>query len=297
MMRCKLFRSVFAGSLAILCTFPVYGLSTRSRTFSVEDVVGIQAGTPQATKDESSEAPTRQISIPVVITARQPDGTSENVVTQFPIAPNLVEQVKEEFGEKAPVLLRNIQGALVQGLSAPDAAVKRSCAQALPEVKASVPYRVQPGVKMPVNIEAKVAAIGQNYSRIGKAPLVVTSGNRTALKQAEAMRVKISMGENLLKLYGNKKAASQVVQAYKQAKWAGQSKAAVVEQMAQVIEEQVGQGVFISNHLREGAVDIRTKGLSKWAKAKLIESAEMVPGVRVHDESTPPHLHVDIDIS
>jgi hypothetical protein len=149
---------------------------------------------------------------------------------------------------------------------------------------------------MPVKIEKTVAQFAKQAAARIQRPIVVTSAARTPQSQAEALRTKIAMGDNIMKLYRDKQSAYAVLLAYKQAKHAGASKAQVVEQMAEVIESQVDQGVFLSNHLREGAVDIRTRDLTNWQRKQLIAAAEEVPGVhKTILESIPPHLHIEIE--
>ncbi len=234
------------------------------------------------------------VSIEVLVKANQPDGTQAHVPMALPVDGDLVRKTNELFAEQAPVVLRKIQDSLLQGLKQPDKDIKKACAAVAPSVKANVPYKMLPNVKIPLNVESKVGQIGKRFFQNTKTPIVVTSGNRDSVSQANAIRNKISLGDNVTKLYGNKRAIGQVVWAYKQAKHQGQGKAGVTDAMASVIEDQVSQGIFLSNHLRNGAVDLRSRDLSAWKKKELRAAAATVPGVRVLEETTPPHFHLDV---
>ncbi|MGV3614027.1 MAG: hypothetical protein ACO1SV_01710 [Fimbriimonas sp.] len=236
------------------------------------------------------------LAVPLAVTGVNEFGESETVVTQYPVGPELVAKVKDDFQETADVVLRNLRPALQSGVKAKDHSTRLACKQSIAAVDQNVKYRVASGVKMPVQIETTVSQLAKRVATRIKRPMVVTSAARTPTTQAEALRTKISLGDNIVKLYANKEAAASVLQAYKQAKWAGGSKQQVVESMANVIRAQMDKGVYLSNHLREGAIDVRTRDLTHWQRKQLVAAAKEVPGVG-HSilESTPPHLHLEIE--
>ncbi|MGK4008779.1 hypothetical protein WMF31_39605 [Sorangium sp. So ce1036] len=156
------------------------------------------------------------------------------------------------------------------------------------------PYKVLPGVTLPAKIAAKLEKIDRGYARRTRGEhLVITSGTRDANRQARAMFTKLKLGEDLLQLYRNKAAAREITRAY-QAN-ARKPPEQVVEAMEAVIRDQIDRGIYISAHLRKGAVDVRNRTMSSREKRAFLESAAEVGGVRVIAEATPPHYHLQID--
>ncbi|WP_437876412.1 hypothetical protein [Sorangium sp. So ce513] len=155
------------------------------------------------------------------------------------------------------------------------------------------PYQVLPGVTLPANIAAKVEQIDRGYARRTREHLVITSGTRDAHRQARAMFTKMRLGEDILQLYRNKAAAREIKKAY-QAN-ARKPPEQVVAAMEAVIQDQIDRGIYISAHLRRGAVDVRNRTMSPKQKRAFLESTAEVGGVLVIDESTPPHYHLQID--
>jgi hypothetical protein len=55
------------------------------------------------------------------------------------------------------------------------------------------------------------------------------------------------------------------------------------------------RGVFISAHLRAGAVDIRNRDMTVTEKRALVAAVSEVGGVTALEESRPPHYHLQVD--
>jgi hypothetical protein len=233
--------------------------------------------------------------VPVAVQGSDANGKPTTVVTQYAVGPNFVDQIKKDFADSANVVLRQLRPTLQNAAHTGDLEVKKTSLMALAEINAAVPYFVQPGIKMPLKVEKKVAEIAKKqYAKSGR-PIVITSGTRTPESQADAMRTKLSMGDNVMRLYRNKRAVASIVHAYKEAKHWGVSDEQVTEHMANVIEKQVQKGVFISSHLKSGAIDIRTRDLSPEERHELVATVQNTPGVvRSIQESIPPHLHLEL---
>ncbi|HEY0867629.1 MAG TPA: hypothetical protein VGE01_09625 [Fimbriimonas sp.] len=260
----------------------------------VSEFLAVGTGSPKESLCGPEQATEPCVAVPVFIKGVAPDGTEQRLTVDYRVGSNLIQSVKADFGETTPVVLRNLKKALEVGAKDPAPAVKVASRTVLPSVAARIPYHLNPGVKMPLGVEAKVAALAHaTRERTGK-KITITSGTRNAVRQAAAMRTKIALGENLTKLYANKTAVKEVIYAYEQAKAAGYGKEDVTNAMAQVIEQQVDQGVYLSNHLKEGAVDIRTRDLSYREKLAILQTVKQIPGMRALDESTPPHIHLDV---
>ncbi|WP_437570179.1 hypothetical protein [Sorangium sp. So ce542] len=155
------------------------------------------------------------------------------------------------------------------------------------------PYEVLPGVTLPAPIAAKLERIDRNYARRTREHLVITSGTRDANRQARAMFTKLRLGEDLLKLYRNKAAVQEITKAYRAS--SGKPPEQVVDAMEAVIQDQIDRGIYVSAHLRRGAVDVRNRTMSPKEKRAFLESASEVGGVLVIEETTPAHYHLQID--
>lgn len=260
--------------------------------FDPAEVVGVEVGKPQL---DTCEADSPCVALPLAMKAVGPDGSQQTVVQPYPVTPHLLDDVRRDLGQTADGLVRHVVDALRQGRSNPDPSVKTPCAEALPVVGSALHYKVEPGVQMPLHVETKVAEIANGAFNLDGHPLVVTSGTRTPEAQAEAMLTKVALGENILRLYRDKTSVSSALHAYRQARHEGLPFAGGVSAMAGVIQAQMDKGVFISNHLHAGAVDIRIRDLSPHEKMDLYAVAQQTPGVRIHPEDVPPHLHMDIE--
>lgn len=156
-------------------------------------------------------------------------------------------------------------------------------------------YVLLPGVTLAPAVEEKVAEIAELYfQRTGK-ELVVTSGTRDPARQAEAMHDLFRHGADVLGLYRDKAAAREIKRAYDEGVAADLPADARIEAIEQVIRAQMERGVFISAHLREGAVDIRNRDMTPVEKRAFLDGVEEVGGVLALEESRPPHYHLQID--
>jgi len=101
---------------------------------------------------------------------------------------------------------------------------------------------------------------------------------------------KLAGGDDL-SIYKNQTAAQEIRQAYDDGVVAGRTQDEVIEGMEKVIEAQISQQVYISMHLRQGAVDIRSRDMSNTEKEKFIQAATGIASSIIL-ESTPPHFHL-----
>jgi len=156
-------------------------------------------------------------------------------------------------------------------------------------------FRALPDVTLADAVADKVDAIDDAYARRTGKHLTVTSGTRDPARQAKAMYKMLRLGGDPIRLYRNKEAAREIKRAYDEARAAGKSPDAVVGAMHGVIEGQITRGVYISAHLRAGAVDIRSRDMSKSQKKAFVAAVAEVKNVSLLEESTPPHFHLQID--
>jgi hypothetical protein len=106
------------------------------------------------------------------------------------------------------------------------------------------------------------------------------------------MYQKLRQGDNLVRLYRNRRAASEVQMAYTRSRGPTIPRETIVQEMAGVIEGQIEQGVYLSRHLVDGAVDVRSRDLTRRQKRAFRAAVRSEPRVRVMLERRPPHFHL-----
>jgi hypothetical protein len=141
----------------------------------------------------------------------------------------------------------------------------------------------------------KVDEIDDAYFRRTGKHLTVTSGTRDAVQQAKAMYKMMRLGGDPVRLYRNKEAAHEIKRAYEQGRAAKKSPDDVVSDVHSVIQQQIARGIYISAHLRAGAVDVRSRDLNRTEKKHFAKTITDVKEVQMLEEFTPPHFHLQID--
>lgn len=151
-------------------------------------------------------------------------------------------------------------------------------------------YSVKAGVQLDAAAVAFVAKVADAFFDATAKDITVTSAYRGPQEQAAAMYVK--MGGPEWNIYADKTSLTAIRAAYLDGKAAKQDKATIVAAMAAVIETQVGQGSYISNHLRSTALDFRTRDLTADEVTALKKASTDAGATVVINEGSPPHLHV-----
>ncbi|HMB58065.1 MAG TPA: RHS repeat-associated core domain-containing protein [Arenimonas sp.] len=146
-------------------------------------------------------------------------------------------------------------------------------------------YVLKPGVRINSAQETVVSNQADEYSRITGNKLIVTDGLRTPREQASRMLYKIRHGEGV-RIYRNHAAAMEILNSYRSAKI---SKSNPLDAMERTISDQVGRGVYISDHLGNTAIDFRSRDVNRRAFS---EAAGVAGATLILDEGVPPHLHV-----
>jgi hypothetical protein len=152
-----------------------------------------------------------------------------------------------------------------------------------------------PDVTLSSKVEEKLSAIGEKYQRRTAKTFIVTSGIRDPDSQAELIYRKLSLGEDLLKLYKDKSAVRELKEVFDEGRKTRRSRPHIVTQLATVIRAQMKRGIFISAHLKAGAADIRSSSMTPAEKRAFIEAARDVGGFSIMLESTPPHFHLQLE--
>lgn len=158
-------------------------------------------------------------------------------------------------------------------------------------------YTIDEGIVLSEEAIGVLDKIGVEYNKkIGK-KFNVNSGTRDAYRQAAAMYVKYGKDKTFSE-YGNRAAINEILAAIKNAQAAGKTGNAVVQAMADAIQNQIGRNIFISNHLKAGCIDIAVnaspgvQAMSAAERKAMIETAIKVTGGQAFYETNPPHIHI-----
>ncbi|HEV2801914.1 MAG TPA: peptidoglycan-binding domain-containing protein [Pyrinomonadaceae bacterium] len=152
-------------------------------------------------------------------------------------------------------------------------------------------FTVDAGVRLSDNARERVGLIADEYFRRTGKNLRVTDGTRTAHDQARQIYNKIQLNDT--GIYRNQIALAEIRRAYDAGVRAGKSRDEIVNDMAAVIQRQVDRGVYISRHLRAGAVDISVRGMTASDEREFRASVAAVSGdTSVLRETRPPHFHL-----
>ncbi len=154
-------------------------------------------------------------------------------------------------------------------------------------------YILLSGVSISKNTADALEKLDAAYFKKSGAHLVITSGTRDPARQAKAMYKTMQLGTDILKLYRNKPAAQEIKNAYTKFLQKGSEK--TIEAIYQVLKDQMDRGVYISAHLRAGAVDVRNRDMSR-ARKKAFEKSVLANGsFSFIEESKPPHFHLELE--
>lgn len=153
-------------------------------------------------------------------------------------------------------------------------------------------YSLLDGVILSPDIEEKVKLLADRYHALTNKNIVITSGIRTSHSQARAMYEKLAGGDDLA-VYKNQSAAQDIRRIYLDGTTSNKSKDAIITDIKAEIDTQIHNEIYISKHLRQGAIDIRSRDMSDSEKEKLKQAAEGIVETVIL-ETTPPHFHVQL---
>lgn len=152
-------------------------------------------------------------------------------------------------------------------------------------------YSIKSGVTLDPAIEEKVKKIADKYYQLTKKNIVVTSGTRSSSSQASAMYGKLSGGDKL-SVYADQTSAKEILNTYDAGIKAKKSKAEIIADIKDDIDEQIKKARYISKHLKKGSVDIRSRDMSASDKTNFKKAAAGIAQVVIL-EATPPHFHLN----
>jgi hypothetical protein len=142
----------------------------------------------------------------------------------------------------------------------------------------------------------RLERIATRYFKATKSRLVVTGGSRTPVRQAQLMYDKLVHGDDIVAIYENKGAATEVRNAYRDAAAKRLKRKATIRAMREVIEGQMSRNVFVSKHLKANAVDVRSWNMKGRLEEALKEAVKSEAGVTMMDErdGAEPHFHLNL---
>lgn len=148
-------------------------------------------------------------------------------------------------------------------------------------------YIVLKDVLMTKDLEKKVVKLADTYFSLTGSNLTITSGYRPPFRQAPAIYKNIILkGVTAVRdTYKNKKLIDEILTAYKANK---NDEAKAIAAMQAVIENQVKNKEYISNHLLSNAIDLR---ISTTSKSKMLKTLEKVGGRLVNEGN---HYHIEL---
>jgi len=151
-------------------------------------------------------------------------------------------------------------------------------------------YTTKSGVILEANVKLKIKKIADKYYVATQKNIVVTSGTRTSKSQAEAMYGKLAGGDKLT-VYKNRTAAQEIKKSYDDAVIAKKLKPQVIQSIKSTIDSQILKKVYISKHLKKGAIDVRSRDMTPNEKIKF-KTASLGVATKIILEVTPPHFHL-----
>lgn len=233
----------------------------------------------------------------LAVVHRSPAGTVRLDGAHYPLDQRLLERLVEDFGPFHPLALRALLTGLERsGMTRAPGPLGQRAQRWVRRLRRRVCYRLEPNVVISPEVEAWLGQLAAVYCRRRRArPLVVTSGTRSPESQARAMYRKLASGARFLRLYRQREPAREIKQTFTRARRAGKPRAVVVRAIARTIREQIGRGIFLSAHLRDGAIDLRSYTLTRAMKYALEHAARQFDNIKLlPEEKHPPHFHVEI---
>jgi hypothetical protein len=162
---------------------------------------------------------------------------------------------------------------------------------------ASIPFYVlkDATVRAPLRIAGRLDLIAAEYYRITRTVLFLTDGERTAAEMAAILLPRLSTEQGRKcerKIYRrNADLLEEIIAAYD----SNNTDAARLAAMTATIQAQINRGRYISPHLRNNAVDIRSRGFGAVDIGALRRAIRIDPGAEIVDETTrktDPHWHL-----
>jgi hypothetical protein len=179
-------------------------------------------------------------------------------------------------GAKPYPVRANLPAVTPQPTSKPPAAQKSPASQA-------IRFHYRGGLDLSEPVIAKANALSDSIRSATKYSIVVTSGRRDEHRQAEAMYNNYVEGDP--PRYGNHTAERAVHRAFDRGRKASMARGQIISDMTEVLKAQTSRGIFLSPHMRSGAIDIHTP------PANVVRAIRNHPSVRSVGVEND-HIHI-----
>lgn len=196
-----------------------------------------------------------------------------------------------------PGELPSLQQAQAESCDPADAYLEGDKTPALARLilPAGARFMVLPGVTLSSPVATRIHQLDDAFFRRTGKHLIVVSGTRDPGRQARAMIRVIELGGSLTKLYEDREAAAEIQKAYERARGARKRPEEVVAAVQSTLQAQIQRGVYISAHLRAGAVDIRSTIMTEADRKAFRAAVREVGNISLLEEHRPPHFHLEIE--
>ena len=240
-------------------------------------------------------APGPRLRVHVAVVHECRDGKLCHDGRTYRLDDGLAEALHEDFGPFAPLALRRIEQRVMELGGPHPPGLERVRLAAVAHIHRQLPYRVLPHIFMLQNTELWVHRLALALLRRTGHVLTITSGTRRAEKQAAAMYGKLERRARYRGLYKKRELAEEIRQAYRAARRRGKRRGEVIAAMQAVIEDQVRRGLYVSAHLKQVAVDVRSHDMRRKVKRVFRRIAESMEGMGlIPEEKRPPHFHLEV---
>lgn len=143
---------------------------------------------------------------------------------------------------------------------------------------------------LPARIEQQVSLIADKYYNLIGESIVITSGRRSYLRQAELMYgLRIGRGK-----FGNYKAKDVIdllEETFNKGQKANKAGSKIIQEMEKIISSHAKRGIYISTHIIDGAVDVKSHGMSP-EQLEAFKIAATGIATYVVLEFNPYHWHI-----
>jgi hypothetical protein len=158
------------------------------------------------------------------------------------------------------------------------------------QIAKNIPATASAGVLLSAEIKKRLRTVALLYWQRTGQMLHITSGRRTAYRQAHAMHDNIATyGRTyVLGLYGGHAAVREIIAAYEASP---RNPAKAIRAMTEVIRSQIRRGTIISEHLLDIAVDVRSRAPDGARLSILREIVRSVGGIVLVEKD---HYHVGL---
>jgi hypothetical protein len=208
------------------------------------------------------------------------------------------EKARAKTPEKARAKAPEKPRAEPEGRASASASASKAADEPLQRVAGNMYMEVKArDLRLSPSNTQRLKRIAARYFKATRKRLVVTGGTRSPLRQAQLVYDKLKHGDDIVALYEHRAAAIELRAAYRDALARGLKRKATIRAIREAIDAQIARGIYISRHLRSGAVDVRSWNMEGALEKALREAVKQEPGASLMDErdGAEPHFHLNLN--